>query len=214
MALNSLLPTPLTPFQLFPYALAGETVASGSAHGDNIAPCLLGGLTLCAEAPPSEGREGHKIARLPFPDDLSLILFHPHIVIETKMARSILARAVPLTSFVEQSMNLAGLILGLYENDWDWIERSLHDVVIEPQRKKLIPGFDVLKKAALNAGAAGFSISGAGPSLFAACRGNIAALKIKMVLESVILEHNLKGDLWLSKIDHKGAQVIPGDKFL
>lgn len=158
VAAQALLAAPLGQEALLRYALLGEYIASGSAHADNAAPCLYGGLTLAL----SDG----EIVRVPVPEGIVCILVHPHLQLETRAMRGVLKREVPLVDCVRQSALLAGFISGCYAGDLGRIGKSLSDILIEPQRERFIPGFRAAKRAATEAGALGFSISGSGPERF------------------------------------------------
>lgn len=165
VAANALLDVPLPAEALYPFALDGEAVASGSRHGDNIAPSLLGGLIAAfdpAHAPP---------LRLHAPDWLYTAVVHPNVVLETRRARAALTAPYELPAIVMQTHHLAALLTGLEREDETLIRQGLNDVLVEPRRAGLIPGFAAVKQAALDAGALGSSISGAGPSVFAWFRG-------------------------------------------
>jgi homoserine kinase len=169
VAANALLDAPLPAEALYPFAVDGEAVASGSRHGDNIAPSLLGGLVAAfdpARAAP---------ARLNAPAWLFTAVVHPAVVLETRVARAALAEPYPIQSIVKQTHHLAALLLGLERDDEALIRQGLDDVLVEPRRAALIPGFAAVKRAALAAGALGSSISGAGPSVFGWFRGRAAA---------------------------------------
>jgi homoserine kinase len=200
VAASRVLPRPLKAEQLFHYALLGEKEASGSIHGDNVAPCLLGGLCLVRSAVPAD------IVSLPVPRGLFGVLVHPHLEISTRAARKILKREVSLDAHVQQTANLAGFIAACYSGDLGLIRRSLEDVVIEPQRKKLIPGFDRAKTAALAAGALGVSISGSGPSVFAFADSRMRAAAVRAALVGAF--SRLGSDSWLGPVGAPGARVI------
>ena len=151
----------LPPEQLLKFALAGEAVASGAAHADNIAPCLYGGLTLALSLEPL------RIVSIPTPPGLECVLVHPHIKLETRHARAILKPTLLLQEHVHQSAHLAAFISACHRGDLELLSGSMIDLVIEPQRAELIPGFYEAKSAAIAQGALGFSISGSGPSVFA-----------------------------------------------
>ena len=151
-------PGPLTRDALYPFALQGEAVASGSLHGDNVAPMLLGGVVLATQ---------HRMIPLQVPDWLHCVVVHPDQVLETRRARAALSEPYPLSQFVEQSTHLALFLTGLQRCDAALIAEGLHDILVEPRRAPLIPGFAEVKQAALAHDALGASISGAGPSVFA-----------------------------------------------
>jgi homoserine kinase len=156
VAANALLAAPLSREALYPFALLGEAVASGSLHGDNVAPMLLGGVVLATES---------RAIRLDAPD-LYCAAVHPAHVLETRDARAALAAPYPLGDFVHQSAYLALFLTGLARRDRALVAEGLRDVLVEPRRAALIPGFAAVKQAALDGGALGASISGAGPTVF------------------------------------------------
>ncbi|MEK7356405.1 MAG: homoserine kinase, partial [Bdellovibrionota bacterium] len=170
VAANALLDQPLTPNELLSYALVGEAQASGSYHADNVAPSLLGGLTIARVRSLTSLPRVEAIS-LPVPDGVFCVLVHPQLVVETKAARGVLKADVHLKAHVEQLANLAGFVAACYRNDVALLRASLHDLVIEPQRAHLILGFSDVKDCAMKAGAIGCSISGAGPSVFAWVEG-------------------------------------------
>jgi homoserine kinase len=201
VAANALLEQPLTRLQLLKYAMEGEIVASGSAHIDNIAPCLFGGLVLTV------GIDSPRVKQIPVPPSLRCVLIHPHMFLGTREARAILNTDVTRSDFVWQSANLAGFISGCYSNDLDMIRDSFNDVIIEPQRHSLIPGFMDVKRGAMSAGALGCSISGAGPSIFAWAEfQNAEAVRGAMVAAFAV--NGLQSDHWISRIEIFGARVV------
>ena len=201
VAANALLEEPLTRLQLLKYAMEGEIVASGSAHIDNIAPCLFGGLVLTV------GIDSPRVKQIPVPPSLRCVLIHPHMFLGTREARAILNTDVTRSDFVWQSANLAGFISGCYSNDLEMIHDSFNDVIIEPQRHSLIPGFMDVKRAAMSAGALGCSISGAGPSVFAWAEfQNAEAVRGAMVAAFAV--NGLQADHWISRIEIFGARVV------
>jgi homoserine kinase len=201
VAANALLPKPCTKLELLKFAMEGEQVASGSLHVDNISPCLFGGLVLTV------GIDNPRVKQIPVPSGVRAVIVHPHMFLSTKQARSILSRSVPLSDFVWQTANLAGFISGCYTNDLDMIRESLQDVVIEPQRQALIPGFQDVRKAAIDAGSLGCSISGAGPTMFAwAIESHANAVLAAMRAE--FARHSIQIDDWIVEVDTAGARVI------
>ena len=149
VAANALLPAPVGLLDLLRFAMAGEAVASGSRHVDNIAPALYGGLVLTV------GIDEPRVKRIPVPQGVRAVIVHPHMFLATAKARAILKGSVELSDFVWQTANLAGFISGCYTDDLDMIRASLEDVVIEPQRQALIPAFQEVRRAAMAAGALG-----------------------------------------------------------
>lgn len=201
VAVNALLSTPLSKLELLKHAMRGEEVASGSVHVDNIAPSLYGGLVLTV------GVDNPNVKQIPMPDGIRCVLVHPHMVLATKDARKILKPDVSLSDVIWQTANLAGFLAGCYTNDLRLIGESLNDVIIEPQRRVLIPGFDAVKQAAMNAGALGCSISGAGPTVFAWLPADKAeAARDGMV--AAFAAAGLGSDAWISTLEAHGARVI------
>jgi len=202
MAVNELLGSPLSKRELLPFAVLGEQVADGAYHADNVAPSLLGGIILV------RSNSTLDVHALPVPEKFHAAVVYPEVEILTREARSILSREVALEKFIEQSGNLAGFLIGLYQSDYDLIGRSLQDVVIEPQRARLIPHFREVKKNALGAGALGCSISGAGPSIFALCDDPQIARQAGEVMSAVFEQHNIRQHLFISKINPNGAILL------
>jgi len=200
--INELMGKPLARNELIKYAMKGEELASGSAHADNVSPVLLGGFTLvrCSKTP--------DVVSLPSPSELHATIIHPKIELKTSDARAVLKKKILLEKAVEQWGNLAALVSGLCTNDFDLIERSLVDVVIEPHRSALIPGFQELKKAAIDSGALGCGISGSGPSVFALSKGSETALRVQEEMNNTFRKFNIEYELYLSKINSKGIQII------
>ena len=201
VAANALLPNPCPKLELLKFAMHGEAVASGSMHVDNIAPSLFGGLVLTV------GIDNPRVKQIPVPPGVRAVIVHPHMFLSTKQARAILRRTVDLSDFVWQTANLAGFISGCYTNDLDMIRASLEDVVIEPQRQALIPGFSEVRRAAMQGGALGCSISGAGPTMFAwapssKAQGVLAAMQLEFANKSIQI------DEWIVEIQSQGARVV------
>lgn len=201
VAANALLAEPLPPLRLLRYAMQGEIVASGSAHLDNIAPSLFGGLVLTV------GIDHPRIKRIPVPASLRCVLVHPHMHLGTREARAILKTDISRSDFVWQTANLAGFISGCYSDDLDMIRDSFNDVIIEPQRASLIPGFADVKRGAMAAGALGCSISGAGPTVFAWAEVQYAEA-VRGAMVAAFTTHGLASDQWISAIENYGARVV------
>jgi homoserine kinase len=201
VAANALLQAPLTQLELLKFAMRGEAVASGSVHVDNIAPSLFGGLVLTV------GIDNPNVKRIPVPASVRCVLVHPHMMLSTRAARQILKDSIELSNVIWQSANLAGFLTGCFTGDIQLIRESLQDVIIEPQRKALIPGFQTVKDAALQHGALGCSISGAGPTVFAWCEAP-DAIGIRDAMVSGFSANDLASDAWISALDPTGARII------
>ena len=202
VAVNALLAKPLTKADLLPFILEGERLACGSAHADNAAPSLLGGGCLIRSYDPLDV--------VPFPVNHSLIwiVVHPDIEVLTKKARTILPEQIPLRSAIRQWGNVAGLVMGLATGDQDLIRRCVEDVVAEPLRAQLIPGFYDVKKAALCAGAFGCSISGSGPSVFAIASSMEKARAIGTTMAKAFrVAANVQSSVYISRTNRIGARI-------
>ena len=200
--INELLGKPFSKQELVKFAMKGEAIASGCEHADNVAPCLLGGFTLVRGYNPLD------VIRIDAPKELYAVVLHPYIEIKTADARAVLQPMVPLNDAITQCGNLGGLVAGLYTNDYELISRSLTDVIIEPSRKHLIPNFENVKFAAIQNGALGSGISGAGPSIFALCKGLEIANKVAFAMSESYQNTEIEFDIHISKINPEGVKVI------
>lgn len=201
-ALNQLLESPLTDLELLPFAMQGEKLAAGAAHADNVAPALLGGFVLIRSYDPLD------VVQLPTPERLYCTLIHPQIEVKTKDARGILRQKIELKDAVVQWGNVGGLVAGIMMNDYELIGRSLKDVIVEPVRSILIPGFYDAKEAALNVGAIGGSISGSGPSIFMLSTSREIAETVGHAMKSVYDKINIESEIYISKVNPTGPRVI------
>ena len=201
-AVNRLAGDPLTPQELLPCALAAERVAAGSGHADNVAPALMGGFVLIRSSDPLD------VVRLPVPAGLAVALLSPDVEIPTEAARRILRKQIPLTDAVAQWGNLAALVAALYAGDLALLGRSLGDVVAEPVRGVLIPGFHGVKDAALASGAIGCSISGAGPAVFALAASTAQAATVGTAMQKAFAAAGLEAVRYVSEIDGSGPRVV------
>lgn len=202
MAVNFILKKPLSKAELLPFAVLGEQIADGAYHADNVAPSLLGGMILIRD---TASLDFHKIY---IPQGLHVVVIHPEIKILTKDSRQILKSKVSLRDHIDQSSNLAGLVIGMQTSNFGLIKRSLTDVIIEPQRAHLIPHFYAVKDAALSQGALGCSISGAGPSIFALCDNSLIAENVGIKMNKIFRDNKIKCTVYHSKINKEGAIVM------
>ncbi len=200
--INRLLGEPFSANQLIKFAMEGERLASGNAHADNVAPALLGGFTLVKSYEPLE------IISLPGLPELRMLILHPLIELKTRDSRSVIRQNVELKKAISQWGNLAALVSALYTQDYELLGRSLKDEIIEPVRSILIPYFDKLKNLAAANGALGFGISGSGPSVFAMCKGDTVAEKVKAEFQEFYQDKNIDFDLHLSKINPEGIKIL------
>lgn len=201
-AVNELYNKPFSQKELVEFAMLGEKLASGTAHADNVAPALLGGFVAVRSYTPLD------TIKIPVPSELYCVVIHPKIELRTELSRNILKKHVELTTAIKQWGNVAGLIAGLYSNDYDLIGRSLEDFIIEPIRSVLIPGFNEITNAAKESGALGCGISGSGPSIFSLCKGSVKANEIAQNIRQVAEKLNVSFDIHISKISEKGTRII------
>lgn len=201
--MNQLLGGPCSDHELVQFAMEGEKLASGSAHADNVAPAIYGGITLVRSSCPLD------VIRINSPEHLYASVIHPHIEIKTSDSRKILKTTISLADGIKQWGNLGALIAGLFLEDYALISRSLEDHIIEPIRSILIPGFDDIKKAALAAGALGCGISGSGPSIFALSKGGDKATEVAKAMSLELSKIQLNHDTYVSVINTKGIHILP-----
>lgn len=200
--MNELLGKPYNKTQLTYFAMKGEALASKSEHADNLAPAIFGGFTLVKSTLPLD------ILQIPAPSELYATLIHPQIEIKTSDARKILPKQVSLKDATTQWANVGSLIHALHTSDYKLIHRSLQDIIVEPHRKQLIPYFDDVKFAALEAGALGCAISGSGPSIFALSQGKETALKVEKAMHMVYLKTSIEFNTFVSDINIQGIKIL------
>ena len=199
---NELMGRPCSKRELIKYAMAGEKLASGSAHADNVAPALLGGITLVRSISSME------VINLPASEEIHLVVLHPQMEIKTIEAREVIKKEVSLDTAIQQAANLGTFVCALYTKDFKLLSRSMVDLLAEPYRSKLIPKFDMVKKAALDFGALGCGISGSGPSIYALVEGNEKLKNISTQMERAFQTTAIPYELHLSKINNDGIKVI------
>ncbi|MCF8379954.1 MAG: homoserine kinase [Bacteroidales bacterium] len=199
---NQLLGKPMETESLIDSALAGEFIASGSLHADNIAPALLGGFILIRSYNPID------IIKLTYPKNLVCTLVHPDLVINTKESRKLIPEKIELNASIAQSGNIAALVAGLNTNNYALIGRSLIDKIAEPHRSKFIPGYDILRKRLSDCGVLGMNISGSGPSVFALSDNPETAAKAAKIMEDTFLENNIKSVTYVSGVSQVGTRVL------
>ena len=200
-AINQLTGNIFSKLDLVKYAMYGEEIASGAKHADNLSPVIFGGFTLVRSLKPLD------IIPLPSLKELYVIITHPLIELKTKDARLIIDKKINLEKAIQQWGNLAGFIASLYTKNYELLSKTIEDVIIEPQRLKLIPNYreivDSVSKYTLGSG-----ISGAGPSIFSICKGKqnseIVLDKIREITNKKSIEYNLI----LSNINTEGIKII------
>jgi len=199
VAANALLEQPLPQEALYRFALDGEAVASGSRHGDNLGSMLLGGLVLATH---------DRLLRIPVPRNWHCALVHPHCVLETRKARAALAGDYALDTFVAQSANLALVLAGCFRGDAALVREGLADVLVEPRRASLVPGFARVKQAALDHRALGASISGAGPSVFGWYENRADAEAAAAAMQGAFAAEGMQSDAFVAPIESPAAGLI------
>lgn len=201
VAANHLLQNKFTSNELVQFAMFGEKVASGVKHADNVAPAIFGGITLIRCIFPLD------IISVPAPD-LFITAVHPQIEVKTSDARQILRKEVLLKDAIKQWGNIAGLVAGFMKQDYDLIGRSLEDVIIEPVRSILIPGFDIIKKQCREAGVLGGGISGSGPSIFMLSKEKETAIEAEKIMKTVYDQSGLEYHTHVTTMNHQGCTII------
>jgi len=198
---NALLGNRFTKEDLLRFAMFGEKVASGVKHADNVAPCIYGGITLIRSIFPLD-----VISIQPPP--LFVTVVHPQIEVKTSDARQILRREVQLKDAIRQWGNIAGLVAGFLQKDYSLIGRSLEDVIIEPVRSILIPGFDEVKSRCKASGALGGGISGSGPSLFMLNSEKTIAETNRHTMEEVFNSLGIENHTYVTTVNTLGVEIV------
>ena len=201
VAANRLLGDRFSKLELVDFAMEGEKLASGERHADNVAPSIFGGFTLVRSTDPLD------IVLLDFPQLFATVI-HPQIEIKTSQARAILPKEVPLKTAIRQWGNLGSLVAGLAQGDYELIARSMEDYIVEPARKSLIPKFNEVKTASLEAGALGGGISGSGPSMFMFSKTRETAENVEQVMRSVYKEIKIEFNTYVSAISSNGVKFV------
>ncbi len=201
VAANELLDNCFSKEDLLRFAMFGEKVASGVKHADNVAPCIYGGITLIRSIHPLD------IVALNAPP-LFVTVVHPQIEVKTSDARQILRKEVQLKDAIKQWGNIAGLVAGFMKNDYELIGRSLEDVIIEPVRSILIPGFNEVKKRCKEAGSLGGGISGSGPSIFMLNKEEKIALEAEKIMQQVFTDVGIEFKTYVTSVNTEGVKVM------
>ncbi|MBB6501447.1 homoserine kinase [Pedobacter cryoconitis] len=201
-AINTLMDNQLSNKEMVPFAMKGEELACGYGHADNVAPALLGGFVLVRSYEPLD------VISLPFPEALCAAIVYPEVDVPTKDARQMIRSKVLLKDAVKQWGNVAGLVTGLFTNDYDLIGRSMVDVLVEPTRSILIPDFYKMRAIAMEMGAISFGISGSGPSVFALTKDEETASKITSALQKQLKSIQINSLSFVSPVNKKGPVVL------
>ena len=200
VAVNALLGQPLGSNELLLAALAAEEQVAGR-HLDNIAPAMLGGILLIRSTEPPD------VLRLPVPPQLRVVLVHPSQQLRTAEARAVLPRTLDRTTAFAQAADVAAMVTAFHSGDFALLRRALNDRIAEPARAPLLPGFIEAKRAALDAGAFGCSISGAGPTAFAFADSDSLAERIASSMKAAYSARGVESSARVAQIDEKGARV-------
>ncbi len=202
VAVNTLTGHPLSKEELLLLAVEGERLACGSAHADNVAPCLYGGLVLIRSYNPLE------VIQLPAPDPLYCMVVHPHLHIPTREARAALPTEIPLKTAISQWANLGGFVSACYTNNKALLGRSMTDLVAEPVRHQRIPHFMAMKKLALSMGAITFGISGSGPTVFALFENQAGAEQCALAINKYLHQNGLDNEYYISPLNQQGPKIL------
>lgn len=201
-AINKIMGDLLTPKELVPFAMQGEELACGYGHADNVAPALLGGFVLIRSYNPLD------VISLPTPHNLHAAIVYPEVDVPTKDARQMIRNNLKLKDAISQWGNVAGLVSGLFMNDLELMGRSMKDVIFEPVRSILIPGFEEMRSIAMENGAIGFGISGSGPSVFALTKSESTANKIAKQQQQFLQKLNISSKPYISSVNATGPKVL------
>ncbi len=204
VAANHLLNNIFSKEDLVRFAMNGEKLASGVKHADNIAPCIYGGVTLIRSIFPLD------IIQLSAPP-LFVTVVHPQIEVKTSDARQILRKEVQLKDAIRQWGNIAGLVAGFMKSDYDLIGRSLEDVIIEPVRSILIPGFDEVKQQSKAAGALGGGISGSGPSIFMLSKEKNTAMDVERLMTDIFNKVGIDFKTYVTTLNMNGVKIVSSE---
>ncbi len=200
-AVNELLGKPLSKTELIPFAVDGEYVASKGFHGDNVAPCMLGGITYIQSLNPL------CIEQLAYPENTFIVVLYQYVKVSTAEARSILPKQYDKAVVIQQTARTAALLTGLNTSNDKLIQFGLGDEIATPYRKQLIPNFDALEAEAMKNGAVGFNISGSGPSIFAWCNGEEIANQVKLAWQTFMQAKAQPFEIYCSPINNEGVSI-------
>ncbi len=208
VACQALLGEPLSGPELFAVGGRAEGFVSGAIHLDNVVPMLVGGLQLLV--PGSRESGGLAEARsLPWPDDLVIVLVSPGFELATASSRQVLPRTFTLPETLAFAENLAGFVHAVESGDRELLARCLRDVLTEPHRAPLVPGFRAAKSAALSRGALGCGLSGSGPAIFAVATSPEHGREVGEGMAEALAAAGLAAAVKLCRLDRQGARTLP-----
>ncbi len=199
---NHLLGNPLPTKDLLPFVMEGEAFASKSYHADNVAPALLGGFNVIRSYDPLD------IFQVPTPKDLHVLIIFPDVEVKTSEAKALLPKTLAIPEARDQWANVAGVIAALYSSDYELLKKSVSDVIAEPVRKKLIPGYEEVKQIMCHGGSVGFNISGSGPSMFSFFRNEQDIEAVKPKVQAVYDKLGYELMLHTSRVNQHGSIII------
>lgn len=202
VGMNHLLGNQFDSHALIRFSMEGEFVACGARIADNVSPVVNGGFCLVRSYDPLD------VVALPVPEDLHLVLLHPQVEVKTSESRAVLPSEIPLYIATRQTGNLGGLVAGLYQSDYELIARSLHDHLAEPHRAKLIPHFEQVRTAAMQAGALGGGISGSGPSMYYLCHGIEHASAVYAAMDAAFKTTGIDFKIYQTRVSRQGASIL------
>ena len=197
---------PLGWSELLELAGRAEGFYSGGVHLDNVGPSLGGGLQLIV--PGRREDQIHTTRSLPWFEDLVVVVVHPDWELPTAKARAVLPKEVPLPLTVAWGQNLGAFVYALHAKDRALCAVCLRDLLVEPHRAALVPGFAEAKAAAIRLGAFGCSLSGSGPSTFAVVADELKAEGVRVAMQAAFREAGLESQAWICGLDPLGARVL------
>jgi homoserine kinase len=201
VAVNALLGSPLSRQDLLDACLDAEEAVAGR-HADNVAAALFGGVILVRSVDPPD------IVKLRFPAELRVVLVEPEQRLRTEEARAALPRTLDRTLALLQAAQVAAIVAALAAGDLELLGRAVEDRIAEPARSPLLPGFAEAKAAALEAGARGCSISGAGPAAFAFAADEDSGSRIGRAMAAAYQHRGVPARFNVRRIDSEGARVM------
>lgn len=200
VAANALIGSPLDRPALLRAALVAEERLAGR-HIDNLAPALFGGVLLIRSIEPL------RFESLPVPPLLRVVLVHPEMQLRTAESRAVLPGSIDRATALAQATAVASMVAAFCLGDLQMLRGAVDDRVAEPARAKLLPGFARVKRAALENGALGCSISGGGPSAFALADSDQRADDMSRAMVAAYADAGLRATGRVEQIDTVGARI-------
>ena len=204
ISFNSLFGLKMDENKLLDYSAEGELVSAGVKHYDNIAGSLFGNFVVVKTHPKLE------FIKIKSPNDLILVVCVPLIKVpkmKTEVSRKVIPKKVSLEKTVHNIANACSIVAGFYNQDVNMICNGINDCIIEPVRKKMIPGYDRVKKRSMEEGAMAFTISGAGPSSIAFLNSKKKGLHLAEVMREEYKKLDIKCKTYLTK-PSSGSKIV------